>query len=259
MFEIKITDQISTQFTVLTMSLYNCEPRNLVFLPNSISVSILGPSMSTIWSKDPTHTTCGSYSATFTSTTNFNFSASGTSLVVSSPSTAIIGNYSSLITVTRNDDITQKTTASLAISVTRCLVTALSFDLAPVSKEIRVGIDVQPLLIPFSTTQSPACANQVIFGLSPSTSFSSVQTTTFNSGNVAVNGALSSNHDSYSMTLTASVDGTQSVPQSFTIKITDPCSYSKFVTAPAPLATMQVLVASTQTYTQTVKILTDIE
>ena len=132
-----ITDNSNTFEFVLYSQ---CEPTGLALSPASVSVSILGPSASVTWSKSANNALCGTYTATATSTSNYNVVISGTTLTISSPNSAVVGNYSLTITVTR-DARAQSGTVTLAIAVTPCVVTQLTFTVDPTSETLEVEYD----------------------------------------------------------------------------------------------------------------------
>ena len=131
------TDDTNT----FTFVLYSCLPTGLALSPASVSVSILGPSASVTWSKSANNALCGTYTATATSTSNYNVVISGTTLTINSPNSAVVGNYSLTITVTR-DARAQSGTVTLAIAVTPCVVTQLTFTVDPTSETLEVEYDI---------------------------------------------------------------------------------------------------------------------
>lgn len=144
-----------------------------------------------------------------------------------------------------------------------CGVQVVTFaaPLIPALTTVQVGIDSQPVVVPFATTQFPNCGNQVTFSISPSSDpFMSVQTLAIRDGQWTVNGAVIAQHNTYSYTLTALVDGVTAT-YDFDVFIKDPCSTSVFELAPSPLAdmTMTLFYMTTETQTQSVKIFTDVE
>jgi len=87
-----------------------------------------------------------------------------------------------------------------------------------------------------------------------------MQQTTATTGSIAITSAVSpTDHQTTTLTLSATVDGVQAPLSSFVMSITDPCSYAVFATTPSPLNTMLVTLASSTIQTQTFKIYTDIE
>ena len=107
-------------------------------------------------------------------------------------------NYSSIATISISFKI-----------VVVCTVTGLNFTTSPPSlTQLEVGIDTQPLLIPYAVSKTPNCPQMVTFALSGTIpTFVSIQNPQNASGDIQVDGALRTNHGSSTMTLTASVDG----------------------------------------------------
>ena len=142
-----------------SLTLFYCMPTGFLLSPGSLDVSILGPSKTTTWSMASRNYLCGAYSVLSVSNSNYAVSVSGNNLTLSSPKTALVGSYSQLLTLRRNTKTTQNTTFAFSILVTPCVVTALTFNLSPISKQLIVGIDFQPQNIPFGTLQTPLCDN----------------------------------------------------------------------------------------------------
>ena len=69
--------------------------------------------------------------------------------------------------------------------------------------------------------------------------FVSLQNVLNASGKVQVTGATIANHNSYPLTLNASVDS-KTASASFPVQIMDPCSYAVFETSPAPIVNMVI-------------------
>jgi len=76
----------------------------------------------------------------------------------------------------------------------------------PTTVTIQVGITPQPFTIPYSLTKLPACPQQTSVTYGPTLSFLS-QTPSGDTGDFKVNGALQSDQNTYSMTLTGALDG----------------------------------------------------
>jgi hypothetical protein len=143
-----------------------------------------------------------------------------------------------------------------------CTVTGLNFATSPSNlTQLKVGIDTQPLLIPYAVSKTPNCPQIVTFALSGTIpTFVSLQNPQNASGDIQVDGALRTNHGSSTMTLTASVDG-QTTNASFTVQIIDPCSAAVFETAPSPITDMSLTLYPfrSTSKTQTFRIYTDVE
>lgn len=73
-----------------------------------------------------------------------------------------------------------------------------------------------------------------------------------------MSGATKTDHGSYPLTLTASVDA-KNVSASFTVQIKDPCSYAVFETTPAPIVNMTVDIFNPTGLNQAVTIYTDVQ
>ena len=125
-----------------------------------------------------------------------------------------------------------------------------------------VGIDVQPFFIPFLTTQTPNCGKTITFVLSPNTDpFTSLTSLTSTGCDVRITGATKAQHGTYTYKLNASVDGVN-LDADFKVFIKDPCSSAVFQPAsPSPLSNMSITMyyLTTETKSQTFKILTDVE
>lgn len=86
---------------------------------------------------------------------------------VDSSDIAVAGTYNVEVKVTLVDYPSITKTKSFTITI-KCVVTSLTFvTTPPASTTLTVGIDSQPLSIPFTTTQYPACGNSVSFNRSP--------------------------------------------------------------------------------------------
>jgi len=71
---------------------------------------------------------CGNYSMTAAASTNFAIAVSGWTLTINSPDiAAFVGPYSSTIKLQRDSQPGHQTTAPLAIAVTECMVTSLTW------------------------------------------------------------------------------------------------------------------------------------
>ena len=88
-------------------------------------------------------------------------------------------------------------------------------------------------------------------------SFVTLQDVNNSSGKVQVSGATKTDHDSYPLTLTATVDAV-SVSALFTVQIKDPCSYAVFETDPTPIVNMTVDILNPTGLNQAVTIYTDV-
>ena len=75
---------------------------------------------------------------------------------------------------------------------------------------------------------------------------------------MTISNATVSHHGEYSIAITATVDGANASTV-FALTIRDPCSVTNFVTSPSPLKDMPVVLASTKTSNQAVKIFTVVE
>lgn len=73
-----------------------------------------------------------------------------------------------------------------------------------------------------------------------------------------MSGATKTDHGSYPLTLTASVDA-KNVSASFTVQIKDPCSFAVFETTPAPIVNMTVDIFNPTGLNQAVNIYTDVQ
>ena len=149
---------------------------------------------------------------------------------VQTNNSADIGSYTVSLTVSLTDYAAiASITKFFQITIT-CGVKTLGFvaPLIPNLTTLLVGIDSQPLTVPFLTSQFPNCGNTVSFVLTPNTNpFMTLTTSTIQSGQWTVDNATISQHNTYTYTLTASVDdGTATA--SFDIFIKDPCSSSVF-------------------------------
>ena len=162
---------------------------------------------------------------------------------------ADVGEYTVYLTVSLTDypGITS-ITKSIVVKIT-CEVQTIIFATAPTGTTIiLVGIDIQPFIIAFATTQTPACGKTVTFSLSPSRSFLTLQSLAALGGNVQVNEATIADHATYSQTLTATVDS-KTATANFDVVIKNPCSAAVFQISPAPLITMNVSMPSVATTT----------
>jgi hypothetical protein len=136
-------------------------------------------------------------------------SISGNTLTLNPTLPADAGSWDVTLTVGL---VTYPTIATISISfkiVVVCTVTGLNFTTIPPSlTQLEVGIDTQPLLIPYAVSKTPNCPQMVTFALSGTIpTFVSIQNPQNASGDIQVDGALRTNHGSSTMTLTASVDG----------------------------------------------------
>ena len=91
--------------------------------------------------------------------------------------------------------------------IIKCEVLSFLFLTKPSDLIIKVGIDTQPAEIPFSVIKTPNCPQAATFAISETLpNFLSLQNESDFSGKVLVTGATIGDHDSYPLTLTASVD-----------------------------------------------------
>lgn len=134
----------------------------------------------------------------------------------------------------------------------------------PLFTTLTVGIDPQPLVLPFVTTQYPNCGNDVAWTLTPGipngfTTLNEVVDPSY-SGDVTIDGAVIAEHGTYPYTLTGIVDG-KIATTNFDVFIKDPCSTSTFELDPNPITDFAMLMTYMTTEVQTwpVKIWTDVE
>jgi hypothetical protein len=132
----------------------------------------------------------------------------------------------------------------------------------PVLTTVLIGIDTQPIFIPFLTTHSPDYSKPATFTLSPSTDpFTSLTSLTVSGGDVRISGATIAQHGTYNYVLTACADAGSKVAN-FSVFIKNPCSSAVFQPKiPSPLSEMSIIMyyLTTETKSQTVKILSDVE
>lgn len=133
---------------------------------------------------------------------------------------------------------------------------------------LEVGIDAQPLTMPFQTVQYPNCGNDVTYTITlvndPLGNGDPFRTLNVDAdpsytGDFTVNGATIEQHGVYTYRLDAEVDG-QVATTTFDVFIKDPCSTSTFEDV-NPLIDMGFIMyyMTTEVQTQPVKIWTDLE
>lgn len=83
--------------------------------------------------------------------------------------------------------------------IVSCVVTTLTFTTSPpASTTVQVGIDTQPLTLPFAVTQPPACNITITFSPLPTTpAFVTLASITVTGGDVQVKGATITDHNTY--------------------------------------------------------------
>lgn len=98
---------------------------------------------------------CGANTYTFAPTKTF-LSVSGSSISVETSNFADIGVYTVAVTVLNYSGV-PSITKNLTITIS-CFVFGIAFITAPAaSTTLQIGIDVQPMVIPFLINQTPAC------------------------------------------------------------------------------------------------------
>jgi hypothetical protein len=138
-------------------------------------------------------------------------------------------------------------------------VTGIAFNSPITSDALDYLIDTQPRVHSFSVTWTPACLNQGTFTVSPNNlAFIAITTTSMTTFTITIQNAVLSNRGTYSLTVTAAVDGI-SKTHGFTQEIYDSCDRTLFETSPSPIFDMNVILASSVVQTQNYKIWTAIE
>ena len=131
------------------------------------------------------------------------------------------GPYSMTLTISLPDyPMVPALTKNFSVTIV-CLVQTLTFASPPPNTTCELFVDTQPMEIPFSVTQSPACADSLTYQLSPtSNAFLSVINPTATSGSIQITGATSADINVYSIELKATATNGIEVNVTFEVNIT---------------------------------------
>ena len=110
----------------ITLIVSTCGPTGLALTPSIVYVSILGPTATSTWSMTANDASCGSYTASATSTNDYVINISGNTLTISAPATATQSTYTPAITIS-NADNSATGNINLSIRVWPCQATAFSY------------------------------------------------------------------------------------------------------------------------------------
>ena len=102
--------------------------------------------------------------------------------------------------------VTQQT-FNFNVIVSECVVTTLTFSTSPpASTTVQIGIDSQPVTLPFAVTQTPECNKTIVFTLQVNTpSFIGLTGITASGGNVQISGATMADNGTNSVWLDATI------------------------------------------------------
>jgi hypothetical protein len=201
---------------------------SIQFDPQSLTLSVLGPSKTASFTLLPLHESCGDYSFWIDPAYDDLVQINLGEVIASAPFGYPLDKYQVNAYYTRDDNTADEIFVPIEINVVACEVQQLVFfEQIDPSTLLEPEIDNQPLTLTFSTTQSPNCQYDVNFSLSPILSFLSVTNISFSDGAVLIMNAARSHHSSNEVILTASVDGL-TITETFQILIRDACSRSVF-------------------------------
>lgn len=206
---------ITSSFTITVISdcsITSFEARVVTDMANGVTLPAVSQNVfftDTVSSGHGNNAYCGLRNYVLSPALSF-MSIIGDSLSVQTNNPADINSYVVTITATLVEYPTIPAISRTFNVQINCGVQTISFvaPLTPALTTVEVGIDSQPVTVPFVTTQSPNCGNAVTFSLGPNTDpFMSLVANSIETGEWTVIGATIAHHGNYSYTLTASVDG----------------------------------------------------
>ena len=106
-YQVTVTDSVSGLATTLpaTLYVYECMPAGFTLTPSTLTVRISGPSLASVWTLTPPHTTCGAYPVTFDPAYSYLLNLNGQQIDVQAPISAAVGTFSPAITITRANNV----------------------------------------------------------------------------------------------------------------------------------------------------------
>ena len=160
--------------------------------------------------------------------------------------TVSLASYPAITPITKNFDV-----------IITCGVISIVFDATtPATQILNIGVDSQPMSIPFSITKVLPCPQPATFTLSPTLGFVTLSPSG-DGGTIIVDNVVMADVGIYALVLTASQYAVTTT-HNLSLDLRNPCKTATTVTIPDPLITMNIVVPDTGTEPQTYTITTDV-